>query len=672
MKRVFAHIGFSMAITLLVLNLIAVRYVIVITIGLAIIFVASLVLSKFRKALTVPLCLGTALVGCFIFMINYGAVVQPQQYLDGKEASISFYYVDIPEADDDEFIYTIKTTNVDLPEANNEMKMRLKLGREIQAEPYQIVNASVKFYSIGDTAFDSYGYWADNIFLTARASSVYVTDNHVKSPLKRIYDLRLDMINTFDEYLGGDNGGLASALVTGYRGNLSKALINSFKYSGAMHITAVSGFHLTVSTAGFFLLLKLLKSKEKYAIPFVMAFVLICVALAGFSKSVVRAGIMMLVLLLGRMVKNRADSLNSLGFATLIICLNPFAVTDIGACLSVVSSLALITFSTLFNFKGFRAIVAAISILFFTMPIMFVFFGYINLAGILSSFIVVPIGSCALVLAIISFFAIKVNFLASAFVWLTVKIVKLLIKAIDLIASLKFLTVSLPNDFVFVLAGVFVIFAVIYFLGNMKLIKPACAVSALMIAVSIASFNCVNINSARMLVTENGACAIICDSKTVVYGIESKGDYYSVRSFLFANNSKIDAVILENTDVDSVEYSLALADDFSCDEIVSPGFEIDFFDNENLNRITILNDYNNELTDNFSISAVKKSQMNYCLFDVNGVTITVGNNILSNSTIVVNNNKIIDDKGSILLDNGDIIYTIYNDSTYSVGRMRMI
>ena len=71
MKRVFAHIGFSSALTLLILNLVSVRFVPVITAGLAAVFAASLALKKYRQAAAVPVCLGSALFACLLFMFVY-------------------------------------------------------------------------------------------------------------------------------------------------------------------------------------------------------------------------------------------------------------------------------------------------------------------------------------------------------------------------------------------------------------------------------------------------------------------------------------------------------------------------------------------------------------------------------------------------------------------------
>ena len=66
-----------------------------------------------------------------------------------------------------------------------------------------------------------------------------------------------------------------------------------------------------------------------------MGFVLFFMGLAGFSPSVTRAGIMMLLYLGGFLLRREPDSLNSLGLAALVILFaNPFAAADLGMLLS--------------------------------------------------------------------------------------------------------------------------------------------------------------------------------------------------------------------------------------------------------------------------------------------------------------------------------------------------
>jgi hypothetical protein len=57
MKRVFAHIGFSFALALIILNFLNVKWALAAAIAAGALFVVSLLIPKTRKAVAVPLCL---------------------------------------------------------------------------------------------------------------------------------------------------------------------------------------------------------------------------------------------------------------------------------------------------------------------------------------------------------------------------------------------------------------------------------------------------------------------------------------------------------------------------------------------------------------------------------------------------------------------------------------
>ena len=66
-------------------------------------------------------------------------------------------------------------------------------------------------------------------------------------------------------------------------------------------------------------------------------------AVSGFTYSVMRAGFMMLVMLLGTLLSKQSDSLNSLGIALVILCfVNPYCVMSLGLRLSFLSTLGII------------------------------------------------------------------------------------------------------------------------------------------------------------------------------------------------------------------------------------------------------------------------------------------------------------------------------------------
>lgn len=114
MKRVFAHLGFSAAVMLLILNFFSVTFAYV---ALGVVLAAlCLVLSvpRLRQGVSVWLCLVGAVVACVTFIVGVHAAYLPQQQLVGQTAQVQFYVTDVrrgAEKND----YTVKTTAIDLP-----------------------------------------------------------------------------------------------------------------------------------------------------------------------------------------------------------------------------------------------------------------------------------------------------------------------------------------------------------------------------------------------------------------------------------------------------------------------------------------------------------------------------------------------------------------------------
>lgn len=143
--------------------------------------------------------------------------------------------------------------------------------------------------------------------------------------------------------LPGEEGALVSAVCLGTRGELSTEAAGNFRRTGLSHLLAVSGLQLTIVAQAVLALLRFLRVPKRVSAGLAGAAVLFFLCLVGFSASVVRAGVMCLVLLLAQMVSRDADSLNSMGAALLILTLpNPYAVWDVGLQLSFAATLGLV------------------------------------------------------------------------------------------------------------------------------------------------------------------------------------------------------------------------------------------------------------------------------------------------------------------------------------------
>ena len=143
-----------------------------------------------------------------------------------------------------------------------------------------------------------------------------------------------------------DTGAILSALLLGERDYLPDQLRLDFKRIGISHILALSGMHLAILSLGIGKALSLFGVKKKLRITVIAIFVFVYMALTGFSVSVVRAGIMLILSSILYLMSRSKDSLTSLSVAVLIICIiNPNSIMDISLWLSALATFGIIAFS---------------------------------------------------------------------------------------------------------------------------------------------------------------------------------------------------------------------------------------------------------------------------------------------------------------------------------------
>ena len=143
-----------------------------------------------------------------------------------------------------------------------------------------------------------------------------------------------------------ETGAILSALLLGERDYLPDQLRLDFKRIGISHILALSGMHLAILSTGIGKILSLLGVKKKLRLSIISIFVILYMALTGFSVSVVRAGLMLLISTVLFLLSRSKDSLTSLSLAVLIICIiSPNAIMDISLWLSALATFGIIAFS---------------------------------------------------------------------------------------------------------------------------------------------------------------------------------------------------------------------------------------------------------------------------------------------------------------------------------------
>lgn len=249
----------------------------------------------------------------------------------------------------------------------------------------ELEHVAVKTDAVNRSYFSSdvrYTAHADQFETTGQSKNIFLMLN------RAIYDC-------LHENLSKDEADIAYALLTGSSEGVDSDLMGAIRTSGIAHVFAVSGLHIGIIFAAVALCCsKLGKWKYLPAVLIAIGFSALC----GFSVSSVRAVIMCSVLGLQRVFGRKADFLQSISLAAIIVLiLFPAQWYSAGFRLSFGACMGLALFSgsigRLLRFLpvGFGGYLAAtLSVQAVTFPCLLESFGYVSVWGTLLNLIVVP------------------------------------------------------------------------------------------------------------------------------------------------------------------------------------------------------------------------------------------------------------------------------------------
>lgn len=584
MKRAFANIGFTFAVTLIILNFLNEKWALAVFSAVSVLFVIFIAAERTRKAAALPLSMLSAALACVVFATAYNTVFLPQKVLYDQTVAAEIYIVDIEEKTGSGYAYTVKTKSIEMANAPQNIKLTLYSRQKVVAESYEILNAEISLFSAGENAFDSHGSFDDDIFLNGFLNAygrTYESAGGIESLNRNFIELREELRNDFSQTIGGDAGALSLAVLTGDTSTLSSEAYNNFKACGATHLMAVSGFNLAVFTGTLYKVLRRMLCPKIPLTVICAASVIFYVLLAGFSASMIRAAIMMLVFLVSKLLSEKADSFNSLGFAAFLVCLNPFAVTDAGALLTFAAVLGLVVLSPYLSIKlktrfkplksSLDIITASVSVFITTFPIMYFMFGEVSIIGLLLNVVLIPLSEI-LMLNSIAFAALSASaVLSSINVFLARAVGTAMLKITEVCAGFSFSTVNIGSElYAILIFSIFVIFAAAFFIKSAceKRLFKQCTVISCVFVVLISAFSAFGSNNHTYLRIMHGeysnAVLVYNHENAMAFGITEYEQYYTAKKIVESNDLYLALVI----DYDG-KYSASLAEECGCLNYVS-------------------------------------------------------------------------------------------------------
>jgi competence protein ComEC len=496
MKRLFGLIGFTFLFVLSAVFYSDFNEIVFAIIGsLGVLSVAVgifLIISKKNKSFGKSLC-----VFAFAVIYSAGNIIGYSEYINNtiinnysdKEITASGYICDEIITTDSSCSFVIKTDKIN--GQPSDAKIQIISYSNVEAEPFEKVNFTAHTYKNNVNSQISHG-----IFLKAYSYDgfkIESTGEKTTTFYSLAVSIRRAMKNFLDMLLPEDYSTLCRAVLLGEKTALDSSVKDDFSLTGTSFLIVVSGMHLVI-IASFVLFFIRKITRNRFIITGFTTFTVIAfMAVTGFAHSVVRAGVMMIIVSLASSNLRIADSLNNLGFAAIVLtAFNPYAVADIGMLLSFSATTGIILWSRpiersvlrFFHYKNKRKdgfvgtlvyyikrlfkicvnmLSVSVSAFLWILPITAVAFNRISPTVILVSLLCEPFVSALLVCSLLSsviFICPFISFFAYPFALVSGLCSKAILWLVSTFSQLPFSTVKTHSLYWFVWIGVSVLLAI--------------------------------------------------------------------------------------------------------------------------------------------------------------------------------------------------------------------
>ena len=600
MKRPMAVTGACAVLSLAAFLLLGTGIAIVTAIVSAVGLVLCPLFKNRENRSVVSACLVTVICS-FIWLTLYDAVVyKPAESLCGNEVTVEGEIIAEPYRAYGQYYTVIKTETIN--GEKQKVKIRLSSNSSQNIEPGDKITCTVKPYLLIDSSGKNK---ADGIFIGGYMRDGAKIESGDKFSLSRItYKVRNYLLSNISYALPGDEGELLKGMLLGDKTGVPEEINESFRHVGLSHLFAVSGLHLSI-WVGLFSYIKFKDGRLKILMRIVLSFfILFFMSITGFTSSVFRAGVMTLVFLAGQTFGRKADGINSLGLAAVILCLiNPYSCLELSFLLSFSATLGiLICYKPIENFaegvqcrfneipgKIIKWIITvgavSISASIFTFPVSSIAFGEISAVSPFANIIVPSLGAVSMIsggLAAafpsnpIFFFITKPLFLLCGI------INNFIIKFCMWLGGLEFSHFRISGENAAVIcAGIMVLFAVTFMFKNYQRVLPLTLSLCLLFAVCTEiSEIFLRANTLEIIVCDSGEnpCVVLSDGKSAV--IMGTGSSYNSETSIdkalsSAGTDKINAIAATKYDnianVESLasEYDIPIVINSSANELLS-------------------------------------------------------------------------------------------------------
>lgn len=216
---------------------------------------------------------------------------------------------------------------------------KYELAGKIQT-PFKASNPSQFDYGKYLKNFDTY-----TVFYSDTSKSITSTMSYRWKFLQKLNNVRDNIIEEHSKYLKSPNLEILGGIVFGDDAVAPPDYIKaSFVNSGLLHILAASGMNVAFIYGFWVFFMRHTKVPFKLTILSGIGVIIIYTLMTGLGASVIRAALMLILILLGKLIDRDAHTVALLAFvATVMLIYNPAFINDVGFQLSFIVTFGLLT-----------------------------------------------------------------------------------------------------------------------------------------------------------------------------------------------------------------------------------------------------------------------------------------------------------------------------------------
>ncbi|HEX2927102.1 MAG TPA: DNA internalization-related competence protein ComEC/Rec2 [Ruminiclostridium sp.] len=320
------------------------------------------------------------------------------------------------------------------------------------------------------------------------------------------FTIKNKVVNIISNSLNKNQAGLLEGMLIGYKDGLDENAFTAFSKAGLTHIMVASGMNVAFIIVPFAFIFKKLRLSNLAANISTIGILCLFVFVTGFSASVVRAVIMGIIILAGRIIMRETDIYTSICAAAIILLIiNPYTVFDIGFQLSFAATISLVLFypqiKNAIDSKHIPKIVsdtlaATIAAQIGAIPVTLYYFNNFSTYSILSNLLVVPMVEFVTIIGFIMVFGGLINiYLAVLIGYINNTFLSFILFVTESTSKIPFALLKLPTPswevvFLYYLLLIYLFKGRSYFKGKkyFKYVKIGAIISVLAVLALGASF----------------------------------------------------------------------------------------------------------------------------------------------------------------------------------------